>query len=164
MIFPYPELQINIGIRLSHSPRLIKLCTSQLGYWNGHMVYINFSAFKKSFIMDLMFSVHWGSGIIFRLLYFEEGGRRGEGRGNFSESRENSCMERTAWQKLWHSEAMAPTPNLQQEPGKILNALNSSFSKTLPKCWCLLSAKPARRQRRLQLSLHSDQPLGEPAE
>lgn len=77
MIFPYPELQIKIVIRLSHSPRLIKLCTSQLGYWNGHMVWINFSALKKSFIVDSMFSVHWGSGITFRFLYFEEGGREG---------------------------------------------------------------------------------------
>ena len=155
MIFPYPELQIKFVIRLNLSPRLIKLCTSQLGYWNGHMVWINFSAFKKSFIMDFRFSVPLSStAAVVSLLDVFRGRwkRRGEGRGHFSESRENSYMERTAWQRLWHSEAMAPTPNLQQGPGKIRNALNSSFFKTLPKCWCLLLAKPVRRQRRLQLS------------
>lgn len=50
--------------------------------------------------MDLMFSVYLGSGITFRLLYFEEGGEERVRGGEVYESRENIYMERATEQKL----------------------------------------------------------------
>ena len=112
------ELQIKFVIRLGHFPRLIKLCTSQTGYWNGHMVWINSPASRTSFVMDVMFSVYPGSGITFRIAVFWGGwGRKGEGRGSLLKAErisvwrgplDRSCDIQRRWSQLSASSKEGP--------------------------------------------------------